>query len=510
MSAHDTAIPDPDTRARSVPLTPSRENHLTVLAIVLGALFLARLVTLLVSPLGLQFDEAQYWSWSQHPAFGYFTKPPLIAWLIGATTAACGDSAACVRFPAMLLHTGSAILCYLLGRSLYDWTVGFWSAIAYATLPAVAFSSFVISTDVPLLFLWMVALVVFEAHVRKPGLATGILLGIAIGIGLNAKYAMVFFALCAVLYLLATRPARSVLLRPSTWLAGAIALLLIAPNLVWNAKNGSATFKHLYKDNMQWEGASQGLNLHPKDMLEFLGSQFGLLGPVIFGTFLVAIVLWRKTEKPAADRFLYFFSIPVFLLILGQALMSGAEANWAATAFPAVLVLATAHLVQPRHRISFLASLAINGGVALLITVGLALASQERITGLIGSTHQFFTSDEMRAEMQPILNGSGVTTVVTESRIITAEMVYAMRNTPYEVRVRVNPEVPPHHGFEMDIPWTPDGSGPVAYVRAASKGEPENFDADFERLGTIDGASVTRNHGRLAVWRATPKASGAD
>ena len=55
-------------------------NHLVFLIIL--ALTLFRTAALAISPLELGVDEAQYWLWSQTPDFGYFTKPPLIAWIL--------------------------------------------------------------------------------------------------------------------------------------------------------------------------------------------------------------------------------------------------------------------------------------------------------------------------------------------------------------------------------------------------------------------------------------------
>src|SRR4051812_22989027 len=49
--------------------------------LLLAAITAARLVWLVVQPADLYPDEAQYWFWAQHPAFGYYSKPPLIAWL---------------------------------------------------------------------------------------------------------------------------------------------------------------------------------------------------------------------------------------------------------------------------------------------------------------------------------------------------------------------------------------------------------------------------------------------
>ena len=38
-----------------------------------------RIVVLFGQAPNLSFDEAQYWAWSQDFAFGYYSKPPLVA-----------------------------------------------------------------------------------------------------------------------------------------------------------------------------------------------------------------------------------------------------------------------------------------------------------------------------------------------------------------------------------------------------------------------------------------------
>ncbi|HWU81152.1 MAG TPA: 4-amino-4-deoxy-L-arabinose transferase, partial [Caulobacter sp.] len=53
---------------------------------MVAGLTLVRLIALFVTPLELYPDEAQYWLWSRELAFGYFSKPPMIAWLIWLTT----------------------------------------------------------------------------------------------------------------------------------------------------------------------------------------------------------------------------------------------------------------------------------------------------------------------------------------------------------------------------------------------------------------------------------------
>ena len=97
---------------------------LGLLAGGLVGLLVLRLVALALNRTDLFFDEAQYWFWSLEPAFGYYSKPPLIAWIIGLSTGVCGVSEFCVRLPSPFLHTVTALGVFLIGRQLYDTRTG--------------------------------------------------------------------------------------------------------------------------------------------------------------------------------------------------------------------------------------------------------------------------------------------------------------------------------------------------------------------------------------------------
>jgi len=76
----------------------SREPDYRVwLIISLGALLVLRLLAVVLAKTDLFFDEAQYWAWSRDLAFGYFSKPPLLAWTIWLAEHICGSSEACIR-----------------------------------------------------------------------------------------------------------------------------------------------------------------------------------------------------------------------------------------------------------------------------------------------------------------------------------------------------------------------------------------------------------------------------
>jgi len=62
-----------------------------VLSLLIIAALIFRWFIVLKSPLGLHGDEAQYWAWSQNLDWGYFSKPPLIAWVIALPTSLFGN-----------------------------------------------------------------------------------------------------------------------------------------------------------------------------------------------------------------------------------------------------------------------------------------------------------------------------------------------------------------------------------------------------------------------------------
>src|SRR3954453_22724835 len=87
--------------------TPSLNPDTRAAVLLTLALTMARLVALFRTPLELYPDEAQYWLWSRGVAFGYYSKPPMIAWAIRAASALGGDTEVWVRLPAVLFQAGA-------------------------------------------------------------------------------------------------------------------------------------------------------------------------------------------------------------------------------------------------------------------------------------------------------------------------------------------------------------------------------------------------------------------
>lgn len=426
-------------------------------------LLVVRLVALALNRTDLYYDEAQYWAWAQVPAFGYYSKPPLIAWLIAAATAICGNGEACVRAPSPLIHTGTALAVAVLGARLYDRTTGVLAGLAFALIPGVSLSAGIISTDVPLLACWAVALIGFAALFETDDWWPALVLGAALGVGLNAKYAMAWFVLCAGVYLVVTPARRGVLRDKRLWVALGLGVALIFPNVLWNKAHAFATLSHT-ADNAKWSG---GL-FHPLKALEFLAGQFGVFGPFYFAGLM--LIAWRaRTAKLAeADRFLLAFCLPLIAIIGVQALLSRAHANWAAMAYVSGVVVVIATLVREADRRWLAASFGLHealvvGLIAATSTAGLYKApfKGDPLTRTMG-WHAL--SDAVREEVaRARAAGAPYAAVLTDKRAVTAELIYYMRGEATPVVAFRAGDKPRDH-FEMSRPFTGGTGEPVLLV----------------------------------------------
>src|SRR4029079_2305416 len=101
MSVFKDVISPPEPAWRLQWLTPVRCRVILVLVLALGFLF--HLYYLHNNcPIDLSGDEAQYWDWSRHLDLSYYSKGPLIAYIIRASCAIFGDTMPAVRYPALV------------------------------------------------------------------------------------------------------------------------------------------------------------------------------------------------------------------------------------------------------------------------------------------------------------------------------------------------------------------------------------------------------------------------
>lgn len=467
----------PDGAAHSL-ATARFTSFLVLLALVASF----RLAALALNGTDLYMDEAQYWAWSQDLALGYFSKPPLIAWLIHGATAVCGDGEACIRLPSVTLHLVTAVLVYGIAARLYSDDAAFWAGLGYALLPAVSLSSGIISTDVPLLAAWALALYAFVGLLAAPTFSGAALLALALGLGLNAKYAMAYFVLCAAIYFVVAPERRARLKQPHLWLALAGGVALIVPNILWNAANSFVTFAHT-ADNAKWSGVP----FHPGKAAEFLLAQFGVFGPILFGALLV--IVWRAAKRPAgvlpADRLLLAFSVPILLLVTTQGLISRAHANWAAPAYVAAIVLVTAVMIRDRAWSWMRASFVIHGALALVIA-GATWQAGRLALPVVGDPwartlgNRGITAAVKSELAEAAQKGQPIGSVLTDDREIAAALAYYARDIGVPLLSWRKDEAPGSY-FESKFPFTASAPSPALLVTLRPA-----VPAVTSRFGSID------------------------
>lgn len=426
------------------------------LAIALGVLLAWRIGALYLSNTELFFDEAQYWSWSEELDFGYYSKPPLIAWLIRAATELCGGSEFCIRLPSPIVHAGTSIVIFWLGRKLFDARTGFWAALVYATLPGVAFSSGLISTDVPLLFFWALALLALVFMMQEQSWGAAIVLGLALGLGMLAKYAMIYFLICLALYGLWSGEWRRLIANPRIYAAVGIAALVMLPNVLWNLQNKFATLSHT-ADNAKWGGSMFNLS----SALEFFASQTGVFGVILFGALLAAS--WRlRHGATSVQKLLICFSLPVIALITVQAFLSRAHANWAAVAYIAATLLVTAELLRANARPLFNASLGLHVAMVGILGISNAFAGKFVLPGGIDPYERVLGWRAIAQAAETKAIEGGFKAISTDKRAITAELLYYARGG-IPVVAFLEDDAPDDH-YELTRPLNSKTPEPILFV----------------------------------------------
>jgi hypothetical protein len=306
---------------------------------LLGGLLVFRLVYLAIVPLDLIHDETYYWDWTRHLDWGYYSKPPMIAWVIGLSTWLGGSTAFMVRLPAALFGTAGLWVIHCLAARMYNARAGFWATAIAACAPGNAALNLLMTIDAPFLFFWSAALYcVWRALSHETAYRWWAMAAVATGLGLLSKQTMFGFPALLGLFVLLSAADRRQLAKPAIWLYGVGSLLFLAPVVWWNANNGWITLEHT---RGHFERESVDLARRLTISAEYLLGQGGVISPIT--CILIAVVtligVLSFFKLPRRERFLICFSgVPlwaVFVLSFTQRV----EPNWPAPFYTAAVVL---------------------------------------------------------------------------------------------------------------------------------------------------------------------------
>ena len=336
-------------------------------AIVAGVavLTLLRLAIAAVLPLG--DDETFYWEWSRHLAPGYLDQPPAIAWLIHASTTVFGNTAFAVHFVAAVLFGITSLALWILAREVVGRTDAATAAVAlFNVIPVFAAGGLLAVPDGPLGLAWVMTLLWTWRAARGAGTRAWLYGGLWLGLALDSKYTAAALPVSVALWL-AVSPYRRWLRRPEPYLGLAVAALLFAPVVWWNATHQWASVSFTLGGRPGW---SAGPNAPV-----FLGLQFVYLAPLLFPWLVWALVVACRRgfgADAAAPGWLLFAAsgVPVIAGITTASLIGAAKGHWAApgyiTAAIALAALATERRWAARSRAW---QLGVAAGVASAVVV---------------------------------------------------------------------------------------------------------------------------------------------
>ena len=228
-------------------------------------------------------DEAYYHLFAERLAWGYFDHPPMTALLVWAGEHLFGGELG-VRFFFTVLQP---LYLWILWRIVRPADADRRDAALFVVLAAstlmLQLYGFIAVPDGPLMLTAALFLLTFKWFTEGRRMAW-LWMGVAMALMAYSKY----HGALVVLFALAVTPPRR-LLRPSLYLSGAVALLLLVPHLVWQYDHDWASFAyHLSGRNSVFK---------PNYVVEFLGNML-----VVFNPFLVPLYVqaWRKVKPQSA------------------------------------------------------------------------------------------------------------------------------------------------------------------------------------------------------------------
>ncbi|MDO5706760.1 MAG: glycosyltransferase family 39 protein [Paracoccus sp. (in: a-proteobacteria)] len=399
----------------------------------IAALTLWRVMMLWIGRIELSTDEAQYWLWSQHPSWGEYSKPPLIGWVIAASTGLLGDSVAAVRLPAPLIHGATALVLLMLGRRVGGPALGALAALSYLTMPAVTVGSVLMTTDTPMLLCLALALLAQHRLAQGGSAPWAILLGLSVGAGLLAKHAMLY-GVAGMALAAALSPGWRIGRRDLA-IAAAVTLIAVSPHLWWLAESRFVTMQHMAES-----GASRGVGVNIPAALRFLAEQFAVMGPLLFAAFWIALI-----QADAPDWVLRGAAV-VALTILGivtaQALFSHALANWAVGfTVPGCLVATGWMRDRPRFSaVSLLLGLVIALALPLATRIGTGWMAADRL-----ALGRYLGHDAFGAAVADEAARAGATAVISGDRDVLAALSWYLRDSRLPVHAAPHPGAVRHH-----------------------------------------------------------------
>jgi 4-amino-4-deoxy-L-arabinose transferase-like glycosyltransferase len=267
----------------------------------LVAVAVAALLAATITRYGYHRDELYFRLLGEHPSWGYVDQPPATPLMARAAIEVFGDSVWALRTPALLCVVGTAFIAALIAREFGSGGGGQTLAAAGVASAFPLVVGHVLQTASLDLVVWA-AFVLFAVRALRGSPRWWLAAGAVVGLGLYNKLLVVLLLIGLGVGILAVGP-RSVLRSGWLWAGVALALVLGAPNVVYQVVNDFPQSKM---------ASALAENKGDEARATFVPFQFLLLGLALAPVWIAGLVaIWR-------DRAVRAFAVayPVICVLL--------------------------------------------------------------------------------------------------------------------------------------------------------------------------------------------------
>ncbi|MGF1582509.1 MAG: glycosyltransferase family 39 protein [Gemmataceae bacterium] len=304
--------------------------------------------------LDLAPDEAHYWDWTRKLDWSYYSKGPLVAYIIRLSCflfgplseQLVGSEMLAVRLPAIVCGSLFLVGVYVLVTLVCQRESLAWlSLLILLPIPVLSAGATLMTIDAPYSCCWVWAVVFgYLALFRRQPIAW-VGAGLTVGLGLLAKYTMVLWLPSLGIFLLTSPKHRVELCKPGFWVASLLIGLSSLPIIIWNWQHDWISFHHV-KHVAGLRDSSQRVYWYGP--LLFIGIQFGLLMGLWFVVWTRSMLYYAPWKRVTPQHsYLWWMSAVTFLVFFSFGFTTkGGKANWAVMSYIAGIPLCVGWLAH--------------------------------------------------------------------------------------------------------------------------------------------------------------------
>ena len=273
----------------------------------------------------LNNDEAYYWMYSKHLAWGYFDHPPMIALMIRIGYFFLHNELG-VRIIVVLSQLVTLSVIWLitdeeLRKKKENILLFFMIAVL---LPVCNIYGFISTPDAPLILFSAILFLVYKRFLKDESWQNTLYLGISFAALMYSKYhggLLIFLIILS----------NPVLLKKiKFYIAAFLSLLLFFPHLLWQYSNDFPSVKYHLIERVS--------AFNPKHVPDYLASQFFFHNP-----FLLCVLIWimiKIRPKNLFDKALYYVFTGFLIFFFISSFRYRVEPQWTALiSIPMIIIL---------------------------------------------------------------------------------------------------------------------------------------------------------------------------